>query len=85
MSNRELVTAEELVEIINRELKKYWECQDVIVAYMPWRLAHEDKYGCNWKSDDVVFRGPPGAPQGCKESGVAKTVIADVAARYNLI
>ena len=77
---RKLVTQEELVDILNRELAKLPECAGVRVSHLPDKLR-VDETGCNW-SRDVVLGGPLGGPQACTES--AAVIVSRLAAEYNL-
>ena len=82
MTQRVLVSIEQLVDILNRELAKYSECEGVSVSYPPDRLETVDETGCNW-SQVVILRGSSGTQEACSQT--AAMIIGRAAAQYNVL
>lgn len=55
MAERELVSRERLVEIMNGELAKHGACEDCQIADHILPLQEPGETGCNW-SDNVILR-----------------------------
>jgi hypothetical protein len=67
---RELVSAGELIKILNEELAKYPEDAACEFTMIDFKLSKPDKTGCNWHSAEVVCL-----------NGVLPRVIEQVTAR----
>jgi hypothetical protein len=55
MANRELVSNERLLEILNERLHKYDQCEECYFRGVVIPLRHPDPEGCNW-SRDLILR-----------------------------
>jgi hypothetical protein len=53
---RELVSEEELISILNSKLSEYDECKECSFEGI-LKLAEEDKDGCNWSNANVRCSG----------------------------
>lgn len=82
MSERQLVSPDELVAILNRELAKCPECNGVRVSYPPSQLREPDEEGCNWDRNPIILGGPPSRPVHC--AAAAALLLEEVGKRYNL-
>ena len=80
MSERELVTATRLLEILHDRLAEHRECDGCeLRPPLPLREPRED--GCNW-STDVHVSCHDGTPARC--AAIAARVAEEVARDYNL-
>jgi len=77
--DRTEVTKQELVEIINGELKKHETCEECRVNGI-MSLTEADPEGCNWREPIVTCSGTPG--EICRPTAVR--VISKLRAEYNL-
>ncbi len=77
--DRTEVTKQELVEIINDELKKHETCEECHVNAIT-SLAEPDPEGCNWSEPYVTCSGTPA--EVCRPT--AARVISKLRAEYNL-
>lgn len=78
---RILVSEEELIEILNKELRKREDSEGYSFSPGVMRLRDKDKDGCNW-STSVKFRGS-GVPV-IAMADVAKWIVAEARKKYNL-
>jgi hypothetical protein len=81
LGERELLSSEELIEIMNLELANHKECADCQFAGPVRRLDMPYPDGGNW-SRSLTVRGRPSDPQACGET--AADVIVLAAEHYNL-
>jgi DNA-binding transcriptional regulator YdaS (Cro superfamily) len=58
---RQVVSPEELVRALNRELARRGDCAGLEVAAGPQRAAEPDLYGCNWNTAQLRLRLAHGA------------------------
>lgn len=54
MRNRREVSSAELLEILNKELRKFPQCEKVQFTQLPVRLRQPDESGCNWDQDNTL-------------------------------
>lgn len=76
--HRKLIAGDELISIINSELRKYEECQDCYVKGI-LRLAELDE-GCNWSSSFVLSGH---GTEICAK--IAGKIINDLRGKYNVM
>lgn len=76
---RELVTEEELIAILNKELRKYEEYNDCQFESM-LILKGYDPSGCNWSSTKVRCSGIPA--EVCEP--ITSRIVADAMKKYNI-
>ena len=81
MSSRELVTVEQLLEILNDRLSRSDACDDCRFDGPVYRLRGTDDLGCNWDRG-LTLRCSGVSPAPC--AGHADQVIFEVSERYNL-
>jgi hypothetical protein len=79
---RECITSEELIEILNLELAKYRECADCQFVGPIRQLTTPYADGGNWFRS-LTVRGRPQDPHACGET--AAEVVVLVAQHYNLV
>ncbi len=77
--DRKDVSDQELVEIINDELKKHEKCEECRVNGI-MSLTEPDPEGCNWSEPYVTCSGTPA--EICQP--IAAQVISKLRAEYNL-
>jgi hypothetical protein len=78
---RELVSEEELLSILNKEFSKYEECENCKFAGVV-KLAEADKDGCNWSLANVSVRCSGVPEKKCHPFAVS--VVAEAGKRYNI-
>jgi hypothetical protein len=78
---RTLVSAEELLDIINKRIQDHAACSGCVVVGSVQRLEAPLSDGGNW-SRSIAIRGKPRDPQGCGEA--AHEVIHAIAVAFNL-
>ncbi len=79
---RECISSEELIKILNFELAKYRECADCQFVGPIRQLTTPYADGGNWFRS-LTVRGRPQDPHACGET--AAEVVVLVAQRYNLV
>jgi hypothetical protein len=79
---RQLVSANELLAILNEEMSKYEECEGCDFDRPPMKLATQDEDGCNWSTTGLHIRCG-GAPSEISLP-CAKKIVADARRKYNL-
>ena len=78
---RDLVSKDELISILNKELAKYEDCENCRFHGVI-ELAEEDEDGCNWSRSDVIVRCS-GVPAEICMPFAARTV-SEVGGKYNI-
>ncbi len=79
---RQVVSKDELVRIMNEELGKYEECKDCRLRE-PDSLIEPDETGCNWSLDKPGALHCSGVPtEVC--APFAYRVIAEAMSKYNI-
>jgi hypothetical protein len=78
---RELVSNEELVSILNEKLSKYEECENCRFNGII-ELAEEDKEGCNWSTASSIITCSDGGTEICYP--YAARVVSEVGKKYNI-
>lgn len=79
--SRQTVSAEQLLEILNRELATRDECAECTFTGELRRLTDPYPDGGNWDRS-LVVRGRPRDPHQC--GAAAADIISAIAAEYNL-
>jgi hypothetical protein len=78
---REIVSAGELIKILNRELAPYPEGAACEFTMIDFKLSKPDDTGCNWHSAEVVCLD--GAPPSLIEQVTAR-IISAAKEEYNV-
>ena len=78
---RELVSAGELITILNRELAQYPESAACEFTMIDFKLSKPDKTGCNWHSAEVICLN--GVPPRVIEQVTAR-IISAAKEKYNV-
>ena len=81
MIEKQLVSGEQLVRIINDRLHEYDDCRECYIKGEVASLRHPDSDGCNW-SRDLELRCSSRSGGICRE--IAINIINEVARKYNL-
>jgi hypothetical protein len=79
---REIISAGELVRILNEELAKHAEDSACEFTMIDYKLPKPDDSGCNWHSADVIIcndRVPPSVIE-----QLTARIISEVKKKYNV-
>ena len=79
---REIVSAGELIKILNKELAKYPEDAACEFTMIDFKLSNPDDTGCNWHSAEVVICDDR-VPQRIIEQVTAR-IISAARKKYNV-
>jgi hypothetical protein len=77
---RILVTKDELVELLNKELSKREDSEGYSFTSGILRLQDKDKNGCNWSGGTLRGSGVPTKPM----EPAAVHIVAEAKKKYNL-
>lgn len=80
--NRELVTSERLLEILNERLHQHDECKECKFHTAVTSLPHPRPDGCNWILERMSIRCSGPASNSC--GGIADAILYEVSQQYNL-
>jgi len=79
--SRALVSAGELIRILNEELAQYPESTACEFTMIDFKLPEPDQSGCNWNSAEVFMRN--GKPVNIIRQ-LPTSIIAGIRKKYNL-
>lgn len=77
---RELVTEEQLLAFLNKELAKYEDSESYRFDSIGYRLVEPDPEGCNWSTPQLRGSGVPLEPI----VPIAERIVGEARRRYNL-
>ena len=78
--NKQIVSVDELIAILNEELSKFDECEGCRYTNSVTRLRETDPNGCNWSSVTLQCSGVSSKP--CKP--ISLEIIYKAKQKYNL-
>lgn len=82
MPNRKDVSPTDLLEILNKELHRFPQCEGMRFTSVPTRLSEPDASGCNWDQGNLLQFSGSGNIEACKRH--LPNVLAEVARQFNL-
>jgi hypothetical protein len=79
---REIVSPEQLLTILNRELDRHRECRGARFTASVLAPREPDPSGCNWNREDIYLSTSGSMSTRCW--GRARQILREAEARYNL-
>ena len=79
---REIVSAGELIRILNKELAKYPEDAACEFTMIDFKLSKPDDTGCNWHSAEVLICNDRVPPRVIEQ--ITSTIISVAKENYNV-
>lgn len=80
---RELVSPEQLLAILNRELDRHRDCRGARFSSPHLVARAPDAGGCNWQREDVYLSTSGSVSSKCWSH--ARRILKDASERYNLV